>query len=127
MIHFDPRYPEAGAAAEPFYMNGEGLAEGVKFVGKGIRREITIPLLAAADAGRFQLLGFNETTGGRCGACAAMGCKKVPEYVNEEILRLQTFLVENNNMQSKSRSTLWTLLEWMGVSPNSRQRMISFR
>ena len=80
---------------EPFFLNGQYVAEGVSHLGAMMDTQITRPQLASIDQ-KIRFMGqLNAMTHAPCGACEnAGGCIDVPAGMNEIILDQQRFQLE---------------------------------
>ena len=56
-----------------FFINAQYMMQDVRAVGKGRQAAVTLPVAAGPDTRLVEMGPHDRTTGGRCGACAAMG------------------------------------------------------
>lgn len=93
IVHFDPTVPpSAQQRPDVFFINGQYLTQDITRVGKGIKDTVTLPIAARRDTVIVEMGAHDRSTGGRCGACAAMGCEIAPPHIKESIIQLQTYM-----------------------------------
>lgn len=128
VLHFDPTQVTAsdiiasglrqadGATrprdVQPFFLNGQYVSEGVRYLGSMMAAQMTKPQLASSDQPiRFMMGELHATTHAPCGGCNnAGGCVKVPEGMNEIILDQQRFQLEH--VGPPQRSYIRMIYNW---------------
>lgn len=81
----------------PYFINCQFLAEGLDKAGKNVQDIISKSTLITTDTKMFNMGEKDTKSAGRCGACKAMGCSKVPKAINDEIFRYQNFQLLNKS------------------------------
>jgi len=122
IFHYSPlKKFDQGSDVSPYFINAEYLVKiSSDKDGRGIQNQISKPVLAS-NFELFEMGEYFKETGGRCGACARMGCQLVPDYINDEILSYQKYQRENvaskitsmDRIKKNLKSLLSKLLEYM--------------
>ena len=121
VVHFDPLRGAADGGPEsehatPFFMNGQYLSESVEFEAKGVQSLMSKPTRATLTTPLVALGARDPVTGGNCGACAAMGCQRVPTDVSAAIIRQQQFQLKHVDPGFKHSLLGWAYFTWRRVT-----------